>query len=260
MMRLFPLNIKTLCQACSPMFWVGRAIDRRIAAYQNELMERHCDEVQNIYKTMRGWRHDYHNHIQAMKGMAVQVRQQTGDCGALFRLEEYLCSLDDDLTMVDTVVKTGNVMVDAILNSKLSLIKAREIPLKVKAAVPDRPGIGEVELCVIIGNLLDNALESCLWEKKEKERGENSGENSPVGEPFIRVYIGVLKGQLYISVANSSYGKVSKIGKRYLSTKGTRGHGYGLMRIDRIVNKYHGYINRQNEEGAFVTEVMLPLR
>ena len=258
MMGLLSLNIKNFCQACSPMFWAGRAIDRRIAAYQNELMERHCDEVQNIYKTMRGWRHDYHNHIQAMKVMALQVRQQSGECGALLRLEKYLCSLDDDLTTVDTVVKTGNVMVDAILNSKLSLIKAREIPLKVKASVPARTGIGEVELCVIIGNLLDNALESCLLEKEEKR--ENIKEAGPVRGPFIRVYIGVLKGQLYISVANSSYGKVSKIGKRYLSTKGTRGHGYGLMRIDRIVNKYHGYINRQNEEGAFVTEVMLPLR
>ena len=185
MMGLLSLNIKNFCQACSPMFWAGRAIDRRIAAYQNELMERHCDEVQNIYKTMRGWRHDYHNHIQAMKVMALQVRQQTGECGALLRLEEYLCSLDDDLTTVDTVVKTGNVMVDAILNSKLSLIKAREIPLKVKASVPARTGIGEVELCVIIGNLLDNALESCLLEKEEKR--ENIKEAGPVRGPFIRV-------------------------------------------------------------------------
>ena len=228
----------------------GRLIDRRIAEYQNDLITKHCEEVQNIYKTMRGWRHDYHNHIQAMKVMAQQVRQEGGDCSALLRLEEYLSSLNDDLTTVDTVVKTGNVMVDAILNSKLSLIKARKIPLKAKAAVPAELGIGEVELCVIIGNLLDNAMEACL-----------SGTDGQLdeSEAFIRIYIGVLKGQLYISVANSSYGKMNKIGKRYLSTKKNAGHGYGLMRIDRIVNKYHGYINRQNEEGAFVTEVMLPL-
>lgn len=226
-------------------FLFGRAIDKRIAGYQNELIERHCDEVQNIYKTMRGWRHDYHNHIQAMQVMVWQIRQEGGNCGALSRLEEYLGSLDDDLALVDTVVKTGNVMVDAILNSKLSLIKSKKIPLKAKATVPAQIRIGEVDLCVIIGNLLDNALESCLLGNE--------------GEPFIRIYIGVLKGQLYISVINSAYGKISKTGKRYLSTKGSRGHGYGLMRIDRIVSKYHGYINRQNEEGAFVTEVMLPL-
>ena len=45
----------------------GRMIDRRIAEYQNDLITKHCDEVQNIYKTMRGWRHDYRNHIQTMK-------------------------------------------------------------------------------------------------------------------------------------------------------------------------------------------------
>ena len=45
----------------------GRAIDRRISAYQSELITKHCDEVQNIYKQMRGWRHDYHNHIQVLK-------------------------------------------------------------------------------------------------------------------------------------------------------------------------------------------------
>ena len=267
-MGLFSVNIRAVCEACSPLFWFGRAIDKRIAGYQNELVERHCDEVQNIYKTMRGWRHDYHSHIQAMKVMAQQVRQEGGDCGALLRLEEYLDSLNDDLTAVDTVVKTGNVMVDAILNSKLSLIKARNIPLKAKAAVPAELGIGEVELCVIIGNLLDNAMESCLLETAgkgsrqkdvcQKDREGRAGQMDG-SEAFIRIYIGVLKEQLYISVANSSYGKMNKIGKRYLSTKKSAGHGYGLMRIDRIVNKYHGYINRQNEEGAFVTEVMLPL-
>ncbi len=45
---------------------LGRMIDRRIAEYQNDLMTKHCEEVQHIYKTMRGWRHDYHNHIQTL--------------------------------------------------------------------------------------------------------------------------------------------------------------------------------------------------
>ena len=48
----------------------GRAIDRRIAAWQSDLIQRHIDEVQNIYRTMRGWRHDYHGHIQTMLALA----------------------------------------------------------------------------------------------------------------------------------------------------------------------------------------------
>lgn len=224
----------------------GRAIDKRIAGYQNELMTKHCNEVQNIYRTMRGWRHDYHNHIQAMKVLTIQMRENGRNDEPLEQLEEYLNKLNDDLTAVDTVVKTGNVMVDAILNSKLSLMKAKKLPVNVKASVPASFPISEVDLCAVIGNLLDNAMEAC-----ERQQAEN--------ERFIRVYIGVLKQHLYISVSNSVSGGVKKAGKRYLSTKRSANHGYGLMRIDRIAAKYHGYVNRQNEEGVFVTEVMLPL-
>jgi hypothetical protein len=48
------------------LFFRG-AVDRRIAAFQNDLMEKHVTEVENIYRQMRGWRHDYHNHIQTLK-------------------------------------------------------------------------------------------------------------------------------------------------------------------------------------------------
>lgn len=214
----------------------GKAIDRRIAAYQNDIMTKHCDEVENIYRQMRGWRHDYHNHIQAMLAMTEDPEQ----------IRSYLWKLNDDLTTVDTVLKTGNVMVDAILNSKLSLIKAKHIAVHAKATVPARLRLSEIDLCVIIGNLLDNAMEACLRQPEGQEC-------------FIRVYIGVLKQQLYICVTNSTGGAVKKVGRTYLSTKDGPSHGFGLMRIDHLAEKYRGYVNRQSEEGAFATEVMLPL-
>ena len=214
----------------------GKAIDRRIAGYQNDLITKHCDEVNHIYRTMRGWRHDYHNHIQAMLALTDNPEE----------LRQYLWMLNDDLTTVDTVLKTGNVMVDAILNSKLSLIKTKNITVNAKAVVPAELKISEIDLCVIIGNLLDNAMEACLRQDEGEER-------------FIRVYIGTLKQQLYLCVTNSVGGEVKKVGSIYLSTKDSTSHGYGLMRIDRLADKYGGYVNRQNEPGAFATEVMLPL-
>lgn len=214
----------------------GRVIDRRIAEYQNDLITKHCDEVQNIYKTMRGWRHDYHNHIQTLLALS----------GDEEKTREYLLNLNDDLTYVDTVIKTGNIMVDAILNSKLSLLKSKDIKVNAKAVVPPSLQISEIDLCVIIGNLLDNAMEACLAQPEAEKR-------------FIRLFIGILKEQFYLSVSNSVYGELKKEGKIYLSTKNTAGHGFGLMRIDRIVKKYDGYMNRQNEEGIFATEIMLPL-
>ncbi len=214
-------------------------IDKRIAAFQSDLMGKHVAEVENIYRQMRGWRHDYHNHIQAVK--AHLQLEQYAEIGA------YLDKLDTDLTSVDTVMKTGNVMVDAILNSKISLAVAKKISVNAKAIVPKELSISEIDLCIIIGNLLDNAIEACLKLPNETDR-------------FIRIYIDILKEQLYISVTNSVGGEVKKSGRIYFTTKEKDGHGFGLLRVDKIANKYRGYVNRQNEDGVFATEIMLPIK
>ncbi len=213
-----------------------RSIDKRISSYQQELIEKHCEEVQNIYNTMRGWRHDYRNHIAVM--------QSDLKTGKLDALEKYLGELNIDLNTVDTVVKTGNVTVDAILNSKLALAQNKSIRTDVTASVPETD-ITDVELCVIIGNLLDNAMEACLKIENEADR-------------FIRVYIGLFKEQFYISVTNAMTGTPKRVGKIYKTTKG-EDHGFGLMRIDGIVKKYGGYLKREHEEGVFGTEIMLPV-
>ncbi len=215
----------------------GRMIDRRIAEYQSDLIEKHCEEVQHIYKTMRGWRHDYHNHIQTLLAL----------CGDEEKTREYLWNLNADLTTVDTVIKTGNVMVDAILNSKISVMNSKGIEVNAKAIVPEKLSVSEIDLCTIIGNLLDNAMEAVMREEQDSNR-------------FVRIFVGILKEKLYISVYNSMKGKPQK-GKKnqYLSTKGGDNHGFGLSRIDYIVEKNSGFINRQHEDGVFATEILLPM-
>lgn len=222
------------------LFWllfVPWIVDRKISGFQNDLVSKYYDEVEVMYRKMRSWRHDYHNHIQVLKAnMSLQQYDQA---------EEYLDKLDEDLTTVDTVLKTGNVMVDAILNSKLSLIQERKIAVDATAIVPGNITISGIDLSILIGNLLDNAMEACMKIPEEKER-------------FIRIYIDIVKKQLYISVTNSMVGKAKRTGCRFLSTK-QGSHGFGLIRIDSIVAKYHGYLNRQTEDRIFATEVMLPL-
>lgn len=210
-------------------------IDRRIERFQSELIEKQVREIQNMYRQVRGWRHDYRNHINNMK---IQLSQENYD-----GLSDYLNELADDLDTVDTVIKTGNVMADAILNSKLNVAEKMNVQLNVKANVPEILPMSDVELCSVLGNMLDNAVEACG--------------TLPEEERFMRVYIGKLKGQLYLSVQNSA-GKVRKEKGSYLSTKEGE-HGYGLFRIDRVAKKYGGYVNRQNEEGIFATEIMIPL-
>ncbi len=227
-----------LIAAASVRFYIDRLVDRRTLLYQSDLMEKHCAEVENMYRQTRGWRHDYHNHIQTMKAHLAM--------GNLSGLEQYLNELDEDLTTVDTVIKTGNVMIDAILNSKISLAKVRNIAVDAKALVPkELKTVSEVDLSLIIGNLMDNAMEACTEIEKPEDR-------------FIRIYIDILKGQLYIYIINSAVGRRKRKGSGYESTKGSR-HGFGLMRVDKVVEKYKGYLERQDEENVFATEIMLPL-
>ncbi len=212
-------------------------VDRKISRFQNELVDRHYAEVETMYRKMRGWRHDYRNHIQVLKAHMEFKRYEEA--------MQYLTMLNDDLTTVDTVIKTGNVMVDAILNSKLTMIKEKGIQVDVTAIVPQDVPFSGIDLSVLIGNLLDNAMEACMQMNNEDER-------------FIRIYIDIVKKQFYLSVTNSMDGRAKRRGLLYLSTK-VGLHGFGLIRIDRIAAKYGGFINRQNEEGVFATEVMLPL-
>ena len=211
--------------------------DKRVVAYQNKLLQNEVDEVHNIYLTMRGWRHDYHNHMQKIKAhLALNQLQE---------VREYLDQLEEDLDAIDIAIKTGNVSVDAILSSKLSVAGGKKISINCKAKVPERLTVSDIDLCVILGNLIDNGVESCEKMKETEKK-------------FIRVYIGIFKEQLYISVTNSTNEVIRRLDKEFISNK--RGnHGHGLKRIDNIVEKYDGFINRKNEPGAFATEIMLPL-
>ena len=215
---------------------LSRKIEKQIDSYQQELVETHYREVDNMYRSMRGWRHDLHSHIQTMKAYAA-----VGDWEAL---KNYLDLLDDDLTTVDTVVKTGNSMTDAILNSKISLARSKGIEVVADAHIPVKLKSSEIDLCCIIGNLFDNAIEASA--------------KLPEGQRVIRVYMDMKNTQLYISFTNFTAGKkMKKEGKLFRSTKGD-GHGFGLVSIDAIVERLDGYISRNSEDGAFTTEILLP--
>lgn len=209
-----------------------KLIAKKVAAFENELIQKYYLEVENMYQKMRGWRHDYRHHIQTMK-----VHMANGE---IEEIGAYLDMLDDDLTNVETVFKTGNRMADAILNSKLSLATQKEIKVKAEANIPVALTVSELDLCTVIGNLLDNAMDACM--------------ELPVEERLIRIYMEMKGNYLYISVTNTAGGKKKT---SYCTTKG-EGHGFGLKRIDMIVKKYGGYITRASEDEAFSTEVLLP--
>lgn len=212
-------------------------IDKRMEDYQSDLLLKYCNEVESMYTKMRGWRHDYHNHIQALQASMALGRYE--------EVNAYLRQLNDDLTQVDTTVKTGRVMIDAILNGKLNIAARSGIPVNVKAKIPEGTPVTDVDLCAIIGNLLDNAIE------------ENN--RLPREDRFLRIYVGQKNTQFYLAFTNAAGRRRDKHRSLFPSTKGTQ-HGLGLVRVESLVKKYGGLFSADSEDGGFTAELLIPLQ
>lgn len=210
--------------------------DAVFARSLDKMMAQYSEEVQELYANMRGWRHDYHDHLQALK--AYLDNQDTAAA------RQYLNELEDKLDAVDPLVHSGNAMLDAIVNAKLTLAERLHIPVNEKVIVGNTPLIKDVDLVVILGNLLDNAIEAI-------------SEQPPHEKRQLRLYIGIVKQQFYISVTNTRPAD-QVIDYQYASTKSDK-RGLGIRRVNKLVAKYDGMINRQYEASVFVTEIAIPI-
>lgn len=210
--------------------------EKNISNFQKNMMQQQYEEIKAVYLNMRGWRHDYHNHLQVLKAQMDQSE--------FLKARTYLDSLEEELRRVDTYVKSGNTMIDAVINSKVSLAVDKGIRIDCKAQVECQLSVSDVDLCIILGNILDNAIEACNQIETQKR--------------FIRIYIVINGQQLYISVQNAAKEDLNFEEKNYISKK--RGnHGLGMKRVAAIIEKYEGYLKLSNEVGIFGTEITIPL-
>ena len=116
----------------------------------------------------------------------------------------------------------------------------RGVRVKADAKVPVSLTTSAVDLCIILGNLLDNAMDACM--------------ELPPPERLIRLYMEIKGNYLYLALTNTAGGKKKK---SFASSKG-EGHGLGLRRLDEAVKKNGGYVTRASEDNAFSTEILLP--
>ena len=210
-------------------------IDRRIERFQSELIEKQVREIQNMYRQVRGWRHDYRNHINNMK---IQLSEGNYD-----KLSDYLNELADDLDTVDTVIKTGNVMADAILNSKLNVAEKMNIKLNVKANVPDKLPMSDVELCSMLGNILDNAIEAAQIPDKDR---------------YIKLDIKYKSGAMFITLKNSYDGRINAKNGVLKTIKSNKiEHGIGLNSVQEVVQKYNGEVEMEYDDREFCIMIVL---
>lgn len=206
----------------------------KLVEYQTEQSKQHLNEVRSIHREMRGYKHDFHHHLQTLKGYM--------QAGEYERVVTYIDELDEKLQNVDTLLKTGNVSLDAILSAKLAQAKSEDIAVTIKANVPDKLTLTDVELCIIIANLLDNAIEACRDVDSER---------------FMRIYIAMKGKMLYFSMLNSAGEKKNKKGGIFASHKAGI-HGFGLRRAEAIIEEHGGWCKYNSEDGAFTSEFLVP--
>lgn len=206
----------------------------KLVEMQEEQAKRHLEEVRSIHNEMRGYKHDFHHHLQALKGQL--------EAGEIDRAIAYIDQLDQTLQNVDTLLKTGNVTVDAILSAKIAGAKAEGISVTVDANISDNLTLTDLELSIIIGNLLDNAIEAC---------------RSAEGKKFIRISLHMKGKMLYFYMLNSAGAKKQKLGSLFKTSKGSA-HGFGLHRAETVLNEHGGWVKYNSEDGAFTSEFLVP--
>lgn len=207
----------------------------KLVEVSTEQSKRHLEEVRSIHSEMRGFKHDFRHHLLTIRGQL--------EAGEIARALEYIENLDDKLSKTDTLLKTGNISADAILSAKISQAKAANISVSIKASIPDGLKISDVDFSIVLGNLLDNAIEAA---------------SRSHGDKFIRIYIAPRGNMLYFSMLNASGRKLAKKNGLFASSKNGL-HGFGLKRAKAIIEDHGGWIKYNSEDEAFTTEFLVPV-
>ena len=204
-----------------------------------ELEAQFFKELGVIQKDLRTWRHEYKNNLIALRALVEEGSQE--------RTLEYLDSLSIESSKENALLQTGNLVLDAVVSSKLLLAHSYGIEVSVQAVYPENNTIEDNDLCAIIGNLLDNAIEAC-------ERMKNREQSRSIAFSLL------LRGKnLSLAIFNSYDGEIKRAGMKFLTVKNKQLHGIGIQYVDSIVEKYQGHVLREYKDGIFETHVILPL-
>lgn len=200
------------------------------------------ENMQSMVETMqamREWRHDFHNHLQLLSFLLKQ--------GDLNRMQEYLGEMGGRVEGLSAFISTGNQTVDALLSSKQMVARSHDIPVNAACSVPDGLPMDDLDLCVLLGNLMDNAIEANLALPKDM-RG-------------IGLWMHPEGGMFKIRVENPSTGQYLYDEEQQLkSTKQGGGHGIGLDHIRRMAERVQGFLTVNALESRFEVSLVLPIQ
>lgn len=207
-------------------------------------MQGHIQEMERIYSGIRSMKHDMKNTLAVIMQLAGKEKAE---------LQTYLLELEQNFNRLEFQFKTGNTVVDILLNMKYHEV-IRTIPdIQIDAErllFSEDIYIQSYDIGVIIGNALDNAMEACKKLKEEKTEAET----------FIWLSCFKRGKMLFIEVENSFNGKVvKKKQSEFPVTNKTdeKAHGIGLVNIKHTAEKYHGAVDWSVNGKVFTLSVMM---
>ncbi len=214
---------------------------RFIEEKQVQAMKQRLEEAEDFYGNVRKIRHEMKNHLTNIKGLAAG--EQYGE------IADYISKMDETMQELECRYTTGNALTDVIVNDRWRRAEKLGVDFEVEFCPVE--GISVFDLGMILGNLLDNAIEACEKDRKEKR--------------FIRLRVKQKKQFCLIDVENSFDGRLHwQEGSQFpLSTK-ERGdlplmmeHGIGLKNVSDIAERYYGGVSIKVREQVFHVTVML---
>lgn len=201
--------------------------------HQLSIREMQYKALQERILETRHARHDLRHHITLMSKYV-----QNGEYDLL---KDYLCAYEQSIPNIESIVFCENGAVNTLLSYFATKAKEREIHFSVNANVPKELWIAETDLSVILGNLLENALDG----------------SAPYENPCVIVRLDAQPMRLLIAVDNTFHGSfaLSEDGT-YSSTKHS-GEGLGLSSVQNIVQKYGGTLKIEAKDGYFYVSALL---
>ena len=209
----------------------------RLKSEQAELLERDYTTLNHAYAINAKLFHDFHNHI----GVLRQLLSHKKSAEAMQYLDELQLPVQ---AMTDTIW-TGDETVDYLINSKAVTAEEHDIKYQVQVEFPRHTNLRSADLCAILGNLLDNALEATKQQHASEER-------------FIRLTIRRIHQMIVIKVENSFSTAPIETNGTLKTAKDESGlHGWGLKSAQTAAEKYDGMLQTSYTDHTFTAIVTL---
>lgn len=213
------------------------AVDLLSKQIENQV--EYYEKINKIYDEFRSFRHDFKNHILCLRALVA--------ANDIDKAVAYM----DDIEAMSSVKKkeynTGNIIIDALLSDKSDKAAKSNSKLEFNGYVPTI-GITNADLCIIMANAIDNAIEACAKD-----------ENSDI--KTIKADANFKQGYFFFKISNPIFEEIRVNGKNKLITskKNSERHGFGVSNIIRTVKKYEGNAEISTESDIFTLDIQMQL-